>query len=93
MQVKQPEVESVLDRAGQLYRDSSPNQPDKVTKSNGTICTTQLSVKLFSTLALTLCVCETDEVWQAKRRLDSDPGAGTTAQREDGCSPSGQKSQ
>uniref|UniRef100_A0A3Q1JKZ4 Dystrophin n=1 Tax=Anabas testudineus TaxID=64144 RepID=A0A3Q1JKZ4_ANATE len=78
VQVKQPEVESVLDRAGQLYRDSSPNQPDKVTKSNCTICTTQLSVKLFSTLALTLCVCETDEVWQAKRRLDSDPGAGTT---------------
>uniref|UniRef100_A0A3Q1I573 Dystrophin n=1 Tax=Anabas testudineus TaxID=64144 RepID=A0A3Q1I573_ANATE len=78
VQVKQPEVESVLDRAGQLYRDSSPNQPDKVTKSNCTICTTQLSVKLFSTLALTLCVCETDEVWQAKRRLDNEGLTGSS---------------
>ncbi|XP_055363081.1 dystrophin isoform X4 [Betta splendens] len=30
VQVKQPEVEFVLERAGQLYKDTSPGHPDKV---------------------------------------------------------------
>lgn len=32
--MKQPEVELVLERADQLYKDSPPGQADKVSKSN-----------------------------------------------------------
>ncbi len=34
VQVKQPEVELVLERADQLYKDCPPGQADKVRKSN-----------------------------------------------------------
>ncbi len=34
VQVKQPEVEFVLERADQLFKDSPPDQPNKVSKSN-----------------------------------------------------------
>ena len=34
VQVRQPEVESVLERAGQLFKDAPPGQPDKVRKSD-----------------------------------------------------------
>lgn len=36
VQVKQPEVEFVLERADHLYKDSPPNQPGKVRESNTT---------------------------------------------------------
>lgn len=34
VQVKQPEVEFVLERADHLYKESPPNQPGKVKESN-----------------------------------------------------------
>lgn len=34
VRAKEPIIESVLNRADQLYKDNPPNQPDKVSKSN-----------------------------------------------------------
>lgn len=35
VQAKQPEVEFVLERADQLYKDGPPSRPDRVRRSNG----------------------------------------------------------
>ena len=35
MQAKEPEVESLLDRANQLYKDNPPSQSDKVRVTHG----------------------------------------------------------
>uniref|UniRef100_A0A8D3EGG4 Dystrophin n=1 Tax=Scophthalmus maximus TaxID=52904 RepID=A0A8D3EGG4_SCOMX len=64
VQVKQPEVEAVLVRADQLYKDTPPGQTDKVRKSNCQHCPS-------CSCGTIMCVCVPDESLQASSQPDS----------------------
>uniref|UniRef100_A0A671Z332 Dystrophin n=1 Tax=Sparus aurata TaxID=8175 RepID=A0A671Z332_SPAAU len=67
VQVKQPEVEFVLERADHLYKDSPPNQTGKVRESNTTLMIhlAQIPTQAFNLRWINdsniVCVCVPDE--------------------------------